>query len=347
MVKKKSNIVSLDELTLSQIIVAHMREELKPKQVDDAKDLFVERIIRGEEFLRETYLRLRTRLLKTHHPNLEAFTNYYEYLKFLHKQTPNSVQPLIGHLEGREADLLKIYEQTFDPAVIRMKHPPGYQLKEEKLCIEIAHNLPPAPGKQVGITVVRRKDTARAIRKIAKRFIEQEIAKARYKKNPSRKNKKEKIDIDDWFAIKNVVYKTEQVHSLFNQLYNNLIRYNLAPDAHREPAITKEGLHMGRQPPGVDDHYLFGSGNDHLIQIKAQRTDGFRGFVEIAITDYVNMLIDEMDHINYRGGQDNALIPKKTSRHKNRFNELVVRGEELTERLPKKRRKILMPGEYF
>ena len=317
---------------------------LKPSQVEFVQDLFVERFYRGDDFLRETAYRLNGNLLNNKRPELASFTNYYDYLNYLYQQTPHSVKPKLISLGERERDLLNIYSQIFDSRVKRKKEKPGRLLKKDQVFIETAY-FP--DSRKVALARVRVKDVDRAINKIAYRLIQAKNESKKCNRNSSRVVQEENPSINDWFGISIVTYRSNQVHLLFNQIYPNLEKYGLIADKHREPAITKEGINMGKQEPGVDNHFLFGPGKrDHLIQIKAQRTDGFKGHVEIVLTDYAHLLVDEMDHLRFRARQNNTLVPQN-AREKREFKKYVKRGKELTAKLPKNKRKVLVPKEFF
>lgn len=290
-------------------------------------------------------------------PTVRAFTNYYQYLRFLYDERPAAlVDPLIARLPPERAAFVRFYEPA-QPANHHRKGkraPDAFTVFASQLPFygEAAYST--NPGRRVALIICRRKDTDRAIEKTAYRLLMAEIERARAERR-GEKIEPHQIAVTDWFGIKVVTYHPEQAHPLFREVYQNLVWYGLEPDAHQEQRRTKGGYWMtGYQERGVDDHRRYGAGKDQLIQLKVrpQRNSdhlAYRGLREIDFTDVPNTLVDEMEHIRFRQRQANRLdgMCSQKREYKRRYRNFIARGQELHATLPTERRRVLVPDHYF
>tara|TARA_Y100000310_G_C20670031_1_gene809735 strand:- start:1011 stop:2087 length:1077 start_codon:yes stop_codon:yes gene_type:complete len=350
----------LEQFSLSALIVGHMLERLDNPQVNLTKKIIAGRIEKGENDLRDIYQKLKRRFLRTHHPVVQPFTNYADYLRFLYQEQPADLDSNLERLVGREAELIGIY-----PGIIldrgRYRRPAFTSfLEDEPLSLEVAYSEGTRKGRQAALIMVRRKCVQRAIEKIAYRLLCWGINEEQ--KNPHKKKPQKNPIVDDWFGIKVVTYKPEQAERVFEHFYTHLeVHYQLKADIEREKIYDEKGKVTGFQSPGVDNHYLHGDGKDNLIQTKVISLGDYdHGLREVVFTDAVNMLIDEMDHIRFRSTQKakiREIIGSK--KYKKIYRELVRRGMELTELLPERqlldpdkdiyasRQRIILPGRDF
>ena len=226
-------------------------------------------------------------------------------------------------------------------------------LKKMPNLIEIAYS---GSIRTARVVIIRRKSMDRTIRKIAYRQLELEIDK---RKTPKHGLKKvgtpiipKRVDIDDIFGGKIVTSRELQARTtLFNIVYPHLHKFLLKPYFTQELIETTEGTIT--QLPGVDNHYLdINKKRSNLIQLKVLGIDDDkRGLREIALTDMVNFLAGEMDHVKWNASRENKAKKKRKKHRKDekRFEELVRRGHEVLELVPKEeeRKRVLLPEEYF
>lgn len=355
---------ALEQLSLGELLITHMQGSIAREDVPFAQQLFVEMVEEGERHLAGLYKRFVKEMFasgsgngKSTTPTVRAFTNYYQYLRFLYDERPAAlVDPLIVRLPAERASFVRLYEQTQSMNHHRRgkQSPDPFTVFVSRLPFYGEASYSTNPGRRAALIICRRKDTDRAIEKTAYRLLMTEIEHARAERRgetvePSR------IAVTDWFGIKIVTYHPEQAHTLFREVYQNLGRYGLEPDAHQEQRRSKDAQWIpGRQEPGVDDHRRYGAGKDRLIQLKVrpQRVPGqvtYRGLREVDFTDVPNMLVDEMEHVRFRQRQakklDNLCGEKRE--YKRRYREFIARGEELHALLPPERRRILAPAHYF
>jgi len=348
----------LDQLSLSQLIVTHMHNHLEENQIATAQELFLAQVQQGEQDLRKIYAQLGKKQLRQ--PEVQAGHNYYDYLRCIWNLRPANLEQLVAGLEeGRKKGLLNIYP-NINWKKIATKKTGGFEqfLQEEKLPIEVAYSgNSVATSKLIGV-VVRRKDTDRALEKIAYRLLRQMIEDTK----PEEERVQYNALIGDWFGLKLVAPTREQAYKLFQQIYPHLYSWQLKPD-------VREDLGKNKRPqqPGVDDHYLFGRGYDQLIQIKVMGIYDFSHTrKEICLTDIANFLIDEMDHIKFRQSQKaemdefldqrmdkrlrdlfEKLYEIKCTKNRDGYNIFIGRGNEIAALLPETRQRILVPGEDF
>ncbi|MEW5896963.1 MAG: hypothetical protein AB1668_04685 [Nanoarchaeota archaeon] len=333
---------SLEELALSQLFLYHMTDRLSPAQVDEAKDIVVQRIKEGERHLRELYDRLKADFFNGREMQVAAFTDYLSYLKFLYENRPCSIDAYLQYLRGTQKDMVGKYVEITSNNSAREKNVSFIQsLQQTPLYIELEYPLEPK-GK-ARLVICRRKDTERGIEKIAERLVAEQ-RQTEWKKQESTKGR---VEIDDWFGLKVVGYHKQDAEEMFKRSYARLQKYRLQPDERRE-SITKNGRISGEQPPGVDNKYQYGE-TCQMIQLKVRNIrQSSNRLQEIDFTDIVNMLIDEMEHMLWRTKCKGEFARSlKSRKDKQRYERLIARGRELAEKLPKQRRRILMPNEYF
>jgi hypothetical protein len=331
----------VENSSLSNILVTHMTNPFSDYQISQARDVISRKTGKGEEHLRSLFYQFcgqfwrgkqQQKDITTH-----AFPDEHSYLVFLQKQTPPSYrrqlsniekkfgkgnsdqQYLSGRLRRYQAINQRAKPQDRDDKLIK-------DLKQTPLYLEMAHlkGSQKDGGHKLWAMIVRRKDTERAIQKIATRTLEKEITDA----NGGDYTKR--VAIDDWFGIK-LVALTEAYakRGLFNQVYGNLPSYGLELES-------------------TDDHYLPGF-KDNLKQLKVMAAgDQGHHLREIIITDLLNARIAEMEHSMYQLDQQSKLRKiRRNRKHRKRYDFLVDRGRELVGTLPKKRKRILVPGEDF
>ncbi len=352
----------LVQLSLGELLITHLLGGIAREHVPFAQQLFVQLIEEGERHLAELYKRFVNDFFGCSNgagkPTVRAFTDYHEYLRFIYAERPAAlVDPLIARLPPERADYVRFYKDMLNPVQFRKgkrASPDPFTVFTRTLQFYGEAAYSSNPGRRVALVVCRRKDTERAIEKTAYRLLEAQIEQAHAQRS-GKTFEPRPLAVTDWFGIKLVTYHPEQVHPLFREMYPNLERYGLEPDAHQEQRRNKEGHWIaGYQECGVDDHRFYGAGKDKLIQLKVcpQRVPGqvvYHRLREIAFTDVPNMLVDEMEHVRFRQRQAKKLdnLCGKKREYKRRYREFIARGEELHALLPTERRRILTPGQYF
>jgi hypothetical protein len=354
----------LEQLSLSQLLVTHMLDGLEKKQVPLVQEIVSDTVEQGEQDLRHLYLLLERTFLRTPKAKIESVANYADYLRFLYENRPVEIDGQLEKLVERQAKLANIYPGIFRDKKGRCPRPSFTNwLEGAPNYSELAFSKGSRKGRQSALLIVRRKDSERALEKIAYRLLCWEINEEH--RNLSRKKTQKHPLIDDWFGIKIVTYTSAQAARVFGQIYTHLedMYYHRA-DPRKEPIYGPRGGVTGHQQRGVDNHYQYGR-NDNLIQIKVRRIDDSTyNLREIVITDVLNMLIDEMDHIKFRAEQSDTIekLRKKRRKYRSRYNLFLERGRELLlllpeydvnkssgkiEYHPEERKRILTPGRNF
>src|SRR3989344_6761647 len=343
----------LERLSISELMVTHMLGGLNREQVDLAKLLVQEQIEAGEEHLQELALAFSNRFLHNSFPPTMEFSNLFDYLAWIWQERPASIDEALNkdavHLWQRS--MLDIY-RTLDSKINGSQQQGGFirELKRDTQYMEVAYSS--SRGRRASLMIVRRKNVGRAVEKISYRLLKKEIEERIAQRRGMPKSAFKKVVIDDWFGIKLVTYAESQVQpQLFEPLYPYLEAYGLEPDPHREPCWTREGKPALReikggsrrrnirlyQPSGVDNHYLYGQQPAKIVQVKVKRKDDPSHRIrEIDLVDTTNFLAGEMDHVRFRQSQRNAiydLISKRRS-YRERYQDFLSRGIELTEHLP-------------
>jgi len=346
----------IDYLSLSQIVITQMSGAFGEDLEDMVKDTFTQRILKGEMDLYTLAKSFSNRFFAGCPVQNRGFTNYYDYLRFIYENSPAALKDSAQHLENERArEFLDQYPALINGELDEQKI---QELKNEKLFIEVAcpHEdlqLQHGPDDSLAFIILRRKDTDRAIEKIAYRLLLWEL----YKKYPHIYQEPKHPVINDWFAMKLVFCHREQAEKESEHFYHNLALFGLKPDPRRGPIHDERGKlvydlagEIIYQPSGKDNHYRYGKGYDNLIQISTVRINGYsHSLREIVFTDVINMLVDEMDHLKFRERQKSEISDWLESNpvFKNKFERYLQVGNELSLLLPEPRARILAPGEYF
>ncbi len=319
---------------LSNLIIGQMDGQHGEEYLEMAQQIFLQAMIMGEEGLRQTFHALKGDYLKNKHPFITPFSNYHDFLKFIYVHRIKHKVSNFVRRHGTEQDqkLYDHYKRMF-PSQGKPKNL-GLQrwLMEHPGFCEVAY-VPPGKARPAHMIVIRRKDTNRIFEKIAERRVDPDPEKP--------------IGVTDVFGIKIITPTIEDAKFLAydsQSLYNNLMAYGLVPDQSKERLI-REGVDYGEQKPGLDNHYDFGSGQDHLIQIKARSLAGFGRF-EIILTDATYFLIDEMQHFEYRRDQENTRklwTPDQQEQYEGDF----ARAKPLDALLEPERRRITERERFF
>lgn len=345
--------INLTEKSLSQIIIEQMQGNLEAGQIEEAKGLVAERIEQGETELRALYFSFRNQFLRGKKVEIRPFHDYFSQLAFLYERCPHSVEQMENILEkeveykdprkelSHRKAMIRACEDLFTKG--RRIRNLGLKrgLQHKKSLIEIVCPKENGNDLPINLMIVRRKDTERAIEKIAYRLVK------RMRRDTEPGYQPKRADIDDWFGIELVTSQPEQAEELAGTIYKGLADYGLRPDSREEEKKRKDGtLEEGRQQPGFDDHYQYGGGKDRLVQVKVVNHIFPVDIKEIYVTDYVNLLVDKMDHPRFDAFRTNET--KSLSRDERRQQGLfVLRGNDLLSGLPEKRSRVLAPSEYF
>src|SRR3989344_3204527 len=314
----------LERLSISELMVTHMLGGLNREQVDLAKLLVQEQIEAGEEHLQELALAFSNRFLHNSSAPTMEFSNPYDYLTWIWQERPASIDEALRKdaVSPWHRSMLEIYP-SLDQQVGKDQQPGGLvrELRRYTQYMEVAYSA--SRGRRASLLIVRRKDVDRAIEKIAFRLMKKEIKDKTAQRRGMPKSEFKKVVIDDWFGMKLVTYAESQVQPLlFEPLYKDFGTYGLEPDPHRDLCRTKEGKPAVReikiegkrrkvllyQPPGVDNHYLYGKQPAKIVQVKVKKAgDAVHRLREIDLVDAVNFLAGEMDHVRFRQRQHNEL----------------------------------------
>jgi hypothetical protein len=334
----------LEDMTISEMVLSHIQKELDEDQVKLAQDLVVERMLMNQCFLNQIYVRAKNFFLGRGSLDIKGFTNYYDYFKHLHNSLSKEEVEMLNSLPEEQKAFYKNYENMFEK---NGKNKKGGLVKvttEMPLYLEAATTK--SKKSLARHILVRRKDPDRIVCKVAERLLERELGEESYKRNPKKGKPEEKqVAIDDIFGIKIVASSDQKaIDDIFPKVYpTRLQRWGLIPDQNQKE-IKRGEVVVGYQPPGVDNHYLYGRAN--LIQIKGHRTYEVPGVFELDITDVVNMIVDEMEHLRYRQRQKCVEKGLKQSERR-RFKEYIRRGDQLFDKVPERRGRIIQPGSYF
>ncbi len=341
----------LELLSISEMMITYMLGDIYPDQVQRAKEIVEEKINEGEEDLRLFYSNYKRSLLHSADPSVKTLTNYLDYLRFIYNERPKQVNHALQRLSGWDKEYANIYPEICSQKNGKSRHGFMEWLQEQELYLEAAYTDGPEHGKQAALILVRRKDTDTAIRKIARRLVEAEINNERKPYERARKPSYNRPPIDDIFGIKVVAYNPETIDHIFQRVYYGLGDLGFQPEHFVRPIVDKiTGEEKGKQLPGVDDHHISGRGRDSILQIKVCRKSAEdHDLREIGLTDVVRMLVDEMEHISFRQRQERECqeLLKGRREYVKRYALLVDRGNELVDRLPQKRMRVLTPGEPF
>ncbi len=340
---------NIEQMSLSQMVLSHMIKRYTPATLEEVQYYAPLMVEEGEKNLHEMALKFSTKFLRTGRPRVRAFTNSYDYLRSSYQKRTSIVDKILPYLDNDwKGSMLRIYP-TLDPKTNKKKRRDGFagELKKPGKYVEFAYSN--NRNKDAILIAVRRKDSLRAVRKMAFRLLQYQINEER-KNSGKPQFKQKRVAIDDWFGIKIVGLGVDQVNNqIYNGLYPNLAAFSLKADSSIEQ--YNDGRVLKDQPPGVDNHYLAGvGGKDKLIQIKVHPIlAGPQSLSEIALTDIVNFLAGEMDHVRFSQTRENQLmnfINSKRSLQK-KFRLYCNRGMEVLVEVPLRRRKILQPGKFF
>jgi hypothetical protein len=337
----------LEYLSLSQIILSHMVDGFEGSGLNEAQRIVADRVVEGEKHLRELFPIFSRRYLNSKQPDVASFKNNLDYLRFIYKKRTHLVDDVVPYLDTVRRGLIRKYD-TLNPS--SRSYNSGYcnELMGMPNRIEVAYSSSVRTARMV---LFRRKNMERAIRKIAYRRLLYEIEK---KKTP-KGNKPpiaKRVDIDDFFGIKAVTSREEQARGrLFENIYLNLHKFDLRADSRQEVVETEDGEIL--LPPGVDDHYVdIKKKRSNIIQLKVHplHNPNFR-LREIDLTDMVNFLVGEMDHVRFSANRENKakkLLRERRS-YQRRFNQLIRRGNQVVELVPKEvdRMRVLFPSLPF
>jgi hypothetical protein len=343
----------LENLALSEILVEHMLGELSPQDIKTAKEIFPKRIQTGESILRQTFHGL-TPLLNLTFPQIVSFSEDLSYLGFLYGDRPKKIiDRNFASLSKEDQDRIEIYRDIFD----RQNHvKDGFSdsLAKNKNCIEAAYSDMSRRGRDTALVILRRKDSDRAIDKVAERLVTEMW---KIDTGQTLNADKDPRKVKDWFGLKAATYHSTQVRRIVELIYQHLPHLNLVPNPHRERALDKEGKPIVKeeryvlQRPGIDDHYQYGKGADQLVQIKAEHiSTGLQ--LELVVTDVANMLANEMEHSRYRARQQNELKTmwgrgKKQREYYRMYQLFKERAQDLVELMSEQRALILDPSKCY
>jgi len=355
-----SSIVSLEELSLSELMVAHLRKELSRSQLLEAQKLMKEKVDQGEEDMRLLFRRLQTILIGNREPVIVPITNYYDYFKFIYSYADTKYQStkIMAGLSPEEMGYRDLYRKIAknvpDPLVEQLKRMPLY--------LEVAY-YPNSP--LVTFMVVRRKDHTRAVNKLTKRIIEDIIYGETIVRNPTKlsKYKPEPLLIRDMFGLKVVTNDPEQVDEVIPKIYDprkeRLLGHRhseereLKYDKNKELMKDEYGHPLEPQPPGIDDQRKYGPSKAMLVQmgffpLHQDHTD--LDLREIIVTDLEDMIYRaEPGHLRFRMSQDRRLeeIRKERKLYRPIVRDMLSRGDELVDLLSEGRRRVLLPTQLF
>ena len=320
---------------LSRLITDIMTEEHDQEYLEIAQQLFKQTITLGEVGLRQVFNAMKSDLLRSKTPFISPFNNYHDFLEFIYQKRIRYKVDRFVRDHGTKED--KKYYDHFRKMFPKVGKPEnvGFQnwLKKHSGFTEVIY-VPEGKVRPAHMIVIRRKDTNRLIEKIAEGIVTEEY---------------DPVNTCDIFGIKVVAPTIPDAKKLVYDeekgICHSLIAYGLERDGFEEP-IMEDDLLVGKQPPGIDNHYHYGCGNDHLIQINANSIilGGIR--FEIAVTDAAYFLIDEMEHFAYRRKQERKRAGW-TPEQNDDFDKYVARAKPLADLLEPERKRILVPGQYF
>jgi ribosomal protein S13 len=328
--------IDLGEMSLSELLHFQMTHPrgLPKRVLTDAQILAEDRIEKGEEDMLRVYRGLKSRLLSGA-VQIEPSTKYLDYLMFLWKERPEAfIDSQLSSLDQRGASFLGNYPIIEADLKIRKNRQQGgfiEGMSKLNLFNEIAYRATGNPrNRNAALIIARRKDTDRAIQKMAYRLVMREENELRRERGNKSVNFYDSlVKIDDWFAEKVVTYDLKSVNKVTDLVYDYL---------------TQKRLNF--QIVGFDNHYMRDNYNDNMIQIKFVNTKyGGEAVREIVITDVMNMFIDEMDHISFGSRRENE-INNFTTKQRAKFQKYVRRGEMLFEYLPEQRQRVLANGPF-
>lgn len=323
---------NLEELSLGELLSEQMQGHLSASQLEEAKELAVERRKEGRKDLKRIFNVFVRDFFKGREIKIVPCTNYLDYLGILYRKALPSTKKEISRM--RDRSLARDYEMIY-----RLVHLEGskktniggfgHTLQTERNLIEVAYSDSAKKNNPLNFLIVREKDIDRALDKGARLLI---------------KSKGKKY-VGDFFAIKLVLGRSDQVHDFLGGIYNHgledpklyysLSRVGFKPCLLRKPIVTKDGTVLSElQPPGIDDHYKYGTGRDHILQLSIYSERYLANNLwEIDFTDIRNMLPDERDHMRYAPSQSNETQKMKREEIKRR-GEYICRGKELLEKFP-------------
>ena len=345
----------VEDLSISEIAVYHMLGKLTPQQARYARNEIVPaQIVAGEDDIHDLYLKLRSKSFNPQGLPIRAINNFAEYFSFLWDERPEGlVDTKEPYLTKKQRDLLYQYKKmSHDPSIRKedWDHSLKRDLVKRPLYLEVACKNTDL-SRRVALISGGRKDTDRVVRKIAGRIIERIIGdsvvystkiKESSKEEKQEEEKRPDFLIDDIFRMKVVTYHDVVAHQLVEEVYKRLQKgsWGFVADTKRSLAIPKGGGESkGFQLPGLENHYLFGKGEAHFHQIKLARPESPNRLRELAITDVVNFLIDEMEHLIFEGKRARKLLGslRRDRTNTRRYETFVKRGDWMMGGVPMKR----------
>jgi hypothetical protein len=392
---KEGRVLTLDEIidaNMGELVTAQMLNLIPDEFLEVAQYSFAEFLNQGNVAMHQiAHQHLFPNLLRTKSPEIKQFTNPLDFFNYIYNPKDNQKFARYFAKNGTNADKKHYegYAQLF-PKNARPENE-GFLiwLASKVTFLEVAHspNVKTSPAHMV---MVRRKDTQRIFEKAAERKIRSEL-----------RNLNVPVSLTDYAGIKIVGRSPQTTRKLVygkksetgkKPIYDpsgriisfvdpepsyrgvvykgiNLKLANLGflPRMSREPSYDAHGNISGEQLPGIQNHYDNPNNNAHVIQLGLQklgRDNQAIVDVEIAVTDFYNFLVDEMEHFVYRSKQEQARhgwSPKENARFKTYLERLMPIQDTLkAEKLIQYRRAIsnkilpdnvretvFTPGKFF
>src|SRR3989344_8200350 len=85
----------IEQLSLSEIILHHMRGPFQAEQLHAARIAFKDRIMLGENDLRGLFYHIISTHWKDKEYDIYAPENYHGYLQFIDQQTPKAIRKIV------------------------------------------------------------------------------------------------------------------------------------------------------------------------------------------------------------------------------------------------------------
>jgi hypothetical protein len=323
----------LEQMSVSELLhtqMTHPRKGLPKELLRPAQRFAFNRIKKGEEDILRIHQGFKSRFFGND-IKIKPFTNYLDYLMFLWKDQPtNFIQNQYSSLDERARNFLDKYpivETEYDK---KSQKKGGFIAGIDKiaLCIEVVYSNSNPKSRPVAVMFARRKDTDRAIEKMAYRLVMKEENERRREKNSHVTEYDSEVIIDDWFGYNLAAYRMDRVYEVKNRTRDYLTN------------------RLGFKIKEVDDHYKDKKRKDGMIQIKCINPEyGDSALREVVVTDIISKFVDEADHISFRARQQND-IKNFTSKQREKFERYVRRGKMLFEYLPKQRQRVLADGTF-
>lgn len=354
----------VEEMTISDIVVAAMRGRLPSKDLHLVQEIISEKFQNGRDHLGYLCSRLSIDLLRTGSPEHRIFRDNYSSLGFLFEhRTPTLDRELRRIVNGEESPQ-GVYNPESEESVrqenasfiksyydIYTAHKsPGHLLGwlfQHPNVIEALYSR--EKGRPAAIILGRVKNTERMLQKIGEQLLEERRRERKRKRGQKEEEPRKPIVVDDLFSLKVIAFGYDGVGKLIKRVYHDLGRYGFCPDSVQETYKNLEGEEVEQQP-GIDDHYQNPQKRDNIIQLKVRPLSEPTTLLEVDFSHYSGALIDHTEHERrYRLRQEHETRRRlrKSQREEREFETSLALGRELFEKVPKEEGPILLPGKNF